>query len=105
MDTDKAEATAKDARRAFVLTRKLKERIQELHDQLANSRKELRVEPEHVQQVVETALELAGQPALRPTKLAGVPLQPRCSMCQSCGHPGIAALKGLRTRTRRRCDR
>lgn len=71
LDTDAAEASAKDAKRGLTFARKVKERIAELHQQLASSRQQLRVEPEHVHQVVATALELAGQPALMPATLQG----------------------------------
>ena len=73
LETERAEAPAKEARRALTFARKIEERIKELHEQLANSRKELRVEPEHVEKVVTTALDLAGQPPLRPSKLPGAP--------------------------------
>lgn len=73
LDTVVAETTAKDARRGLTFVRKVRERIAELHDQLAASRQQLRVEPDHVFEVVATALELAGQPALRPASLPGAP--------------------------------
>jgi superfamily II DNA or RNA helicase len=73
LDTGSAESTAKEVRRSLTFARKVKERIGELHEQLANSRQQLRVAPDHVQQVVATALELAGQPPLQPARLDGAP--------------------------------
>ena len=73
LDTNAAEATAKEAKRGLTFARKVKERIAELHQQLASSRQLLRVEPANVHQVVATALELTGRPALVPTKLPGNP--------------------------------
>lgn len=72
LDTERAEADARETKKQFTFTRDLRKRIAELHAQLADSRRQLRVEPAHVRTVVETALVLAGQPPLRETKLAGV---------------------------------
>lgn len=46
--------------------RRMDERLAELRDELLGSRETLHLEPERVQRVVDTALDLAGQPPLRP---------------------------------------
>src|SRR5437764_5674106 len=64
LETRTAEEKAVPLRSLLKFERKLKEQIDKLHDQLQESRYELRLTPENVQAVVETALELAGQPPL-----------------------------------------
>src|SRR6266566_10151491 len=65
LDTRTAEEKAAPLRSLLKFERKLKEQIDKLHDQLQESRRELGLTPEHVQAVVEVALELAGQPPLQ----------------------------------------
>jgi hypothetical protein len=60
------------ARKDLTFERDLRERVQELHDGLAESRKKLRVDPANVRAVVEVALEMAGQPGLQESQLEGV---------------------------------
>ncbi|MDQ2716480.1 MAG: DISARM system SNF2-like helicase DrmD [Chloroflexota bacterium] len=72
LDTKHAEEQAPSRRmRAFERKQreKLGERIQLLYQQLQDGRRELGLTPENVQAVVETALELARQPALQPRTL------------------------------------
>ena len=64
LETRTAEEKAAPLRSLLKFERKLKEQIDKLHDQLQESRVELHLTPEHVRAVVETALELAGQPPL-----------------------------------------
>ena len=64
LETRTAEEKAAPLRSLLKFERKLKEQIDKLHDQLQESRYELHLTPEHVRAVVETALELAGQPPL-----------------------------------------
>ncbi len=64
LDTASAEGNAAPLRSLLKFERRLKEQIERLHDQLQESRRELDLTPEHVQAVVEIALELAGQPPL-----------------------------------------
>jgi hypothetical protein len=52
--------------------RDLRAAIEKLRDQLSETRRELHLNPENVQKVVEVALEVAGQPLLIPSKLEGV---------------------------------
>ena len=64
LETHVAEEKAAPLRSLLKFERKLKEQIARLHDQLQESKYELHLTPEHVQAVVETALELAEQPPL-----------------------------------------
>lgn len=70
--TDEAERSAEPIRKQLRFERNLREQIEKLHDQLQESRHTLRLSPENVQTVVEIALELAGQPPLQPTGVAGI---------------------------------
>lgn len=69
LDTTDAERTGEPIRRMLTFERKLQDQIAQFREQLGDSRKELRVEPEHVRAVVETGLELAGQPPIQPTRV------------------------------------
>ena len=60
----------KAARALNRLERDLRQRIADLHDQLAESIAELHLHPANVERVTNTALELAHQAPLRPTTLA-----------------------------------
>src|SRR5260221_6866836 len=64
LETRTAEEQAAPLRSLLKFERRLKEQVDKLHDQLQESRVELHLTPEHVRAVVETALELAGQPPL-----------------------------------------
>ena len=72
LDTVAAEHAAEPSRRMLRLERQLREQIEKLHEQLQESRRDLRITPENVQAVVEVALELAGQPPLRPAEAPGI---------------------------------
>ncbi len=72
LETRIAEERAAPLRSLLKFERKLKEQIARLHDQLQESKHELHLTPEHVQAVVETALELAEQPPLTRTTLKSV---------------------------------
>lgn len=68
LDTRKAEEDADQVRRLFKFERDLAKQIKQLMDQLQETKRELRLSPDNIQKVVQVALELAGQPALLPTK-------------------------------------
>lgn len=72
LDTTRAEQEAQAPRHLLRIERNLREQISKLHDQLQESRRELRVNPANVQAVISVALELAGQPPLEAISLAGV---------------------------------
>jgi len=65
LDTRSAEEKAAPLRSLLKFERRLRDQIEHLHQQLQESRRELGLTPENVQAVVETALELAGQPPLQ----------------------------------------
>ena len=64
LDTKRAESEAEPVRKLFKFERDLAKQIKALKDKLHETRRELRLDPENVQKVVEIALELAGQPGL-----------------------------------------
>ena len=76
LDTDAAEREAGPARSLLKLERQLREQIEQLHDQLQETRRELHLSPDNIKKVVMIGLELAGQPPLRE---AAVPLWPNGS--------------------------
>jgi hypothetical protein len=59
-------------RRLLTFERKLREQIEHHMEQLQETRHDLHLEPERVQQVVTIALELAGQPPLREAEVEGI---------------------------------
>src|SRR5205823_12232279 len=72
LDTRTAEEKAAPLRSLLKFERKLREQIDRLREQLDESRRELSLTPQHVQSVVEIALELAGQPPLQRASLIGL---------------------------------
>ncbi len=72
LDTAVAEREAEPVRRMLRLEQRLREQLAELRDQLAETRRELRLTPENIEAVVAIALELAGQPPLRPAEIPGI---------------------------------
>ncbi|MEI6415059.1 MAG: DISARM system SNF2-like helicase DrmD, partial [Pseudomonadota bacterium] len=68
LDTGKAESEAGPIRKLFKFERDLQKQIQALMTQYHETRKELRLSPENIAQVVAVGLSLAGQPALIPAK-------------------------------------
>lgn len=72
LDTARAEQDAEPVRRMLKFERKLQEQLKTLSEQLFDTRKELDLTPEHIENVVRVGLELAGQPALIPVELPGV---------------------------------
>ena len=68
LDTEKAEKEAEPIRKMLKFERDLQKQVQTLMEQYRETRKELRLSPENICQVVRVGLALAGQPALVPTK-------------------------------------
>src|SRR5262249_34181302 len=81
LDTRKAEEEAEPVRRLFKFERDLAKQIKQLMDQLHETKRELRLSPDNIQKVVQVALELAGQPALLPTKAEGIWPDPKRHEC------------------------
>ncbi len=68
LNTDKAEKDAEPIRRMLKFERDLQKQVQALMEQYRETRRELRLSPENICQVVSVGLALAGQHALIPTK-------------------------------------
>jgi superfamily II DNA or RNA helicase len=71
LDTARAERESEPIRALLKFERKLREQLEKLAAQLQNTERELRLSPANIQNVVETGLALAGQPALRPVAETG----------------------------------
>jgi superfamily II DNA or RNA helicase len=71
LDTSRAERDAEPVRAVLKFERKLREQLQKLADQLADTQRGLRLSPANIQNVVETGLALAGQPPLKPATSSG----------------------------------
>ncbi len=72
LDTVKAEQDARPIRRMLSFERDLRERLRKHAEQLEETRKNLSISPSNIKRAVDTALELAGQPALKPLRMEGV---------------------------------
>ena len=68
LDTLKAENEAEPIRKMLKFERDLRKQCEDLKRQHDASRKELRLSPDNIRQVVSVGLTLAGQPALTPSK-------------------------------------
>jgi superfamily II DNA or RNA helicase len=68
LDTTKAEKEAEPIRKMLKFERDLQKQVQALMEQYRETRRELRLSPDNICQVVSVGLSLAGQPALMPTK-------------------------------------
>ena len=77
LDTGRAERRLDPVRRQIKFERNLRDQIERLSQQLAESRQTLRLAPENIKMVVDVALQLAGQPPLQaaadPTLPPGAP--------------------------------
>ena len=105
LDTARAESDAAPVRRMLKFERDLREQIQRLRDQLDETTRELRLSPANVQHVVETALDLAGQPQLVPVTGSGRPSPARCSTSRRSPGAGSTAPTAFATRTPARSAR
>jgi len=72
LETRQAEREAEPVRKLLKFERNLQEQVQRLRERLEESRRELQLSPENVQQVVETALHLTGRPGLIPAAAPGI---------------------------------
>jgi superfamily II DNA or RNA helicase len=73
LDTRDAETTAAKAKRFVAAERQLREKIAKLHERLMEAREGFQLTPERICRVVQTALSLAGKPALKPIAFTGLP--------------------------------
>lgn len=72
LDTEAAERDADKIRSLLPVERRLREKIEKLHDQLRETQRDLALSPENIQSVVSIGLALAGQPPLRPATVPGL---------------------------------
>lgn len=72
LDTAVAEREAQPLRRLMKFERSVQGRIEQLKEQLGNTRRELRLTPENITAVVKIGLELARQPGLLPVEVPGL---------------------------------
>lgn len=72
LDTSRAEQEAEPVRRMLKFERKLREQLEKLAAQLNDTKHELNLTPEHIENVVHVGLELAGQPKLVPVEVDGI---------------------------------
>lgn len=72
LDTVVAESEAGAVRKQLKFERDLRRQIAEHYAQVQETRRDLDLTPDNVQAVVETALALAGQPALSPAEAPGI---------------------------------
>ena len=75
--------------------RDLAKQIKALTDKLHETRRELRLDPENVQKVVEVALELAGQPPLEEAKVPGLWPDPKRKSCPVFRLPALIGELGV----------
>jgi SNF2 family DNA or RNA helicase len=68
LNIEKAEKEAEPIRKMLRFERDLQKQVQALMEQYRESRRDLRLSPDNIRQVVSVGLSLAGQPALMPTK-------------------------------------
>lgn len=72
LDTKAAEKEAEPVRGMLKFEQRVREQIEKLREQLQETKRTLRLSPENIRSVVNVGLELAGQPGLIETKLAGL---------------------------------
>jgi SNF2 family DNA or RNA helicase len=72
LDTTRAEQEAEPVRRMLKFERKLREQLEKLAAQLHETRHELKLTPEHIENAVRVGLELAGQAPLIPVEVPGI---------------------------------
>lgn len=77
LDTDQAERTAKRAGALLKFERDIQRQLEQFTEQLNETKSELRLSPENIQNVVEIALELVGQPPLQEAEVPGIWPDPR----------------------------
>ena len=72
LDSSRAELEAEPVRRMLKFERKLREQLEKLAAQLNDTKHELNLTPDHIENVVHVGLELAGQPKLIPVEVDGI---------------------------------
>ncbi len=90
LDTSRAERESQPVRALLKFERKLREQLEKLASQLRDTERELRLSPANIQNVVETGLAIAGQPALRSAKEPGLFYLPALSGSWASCSEGLA---------------
>jgi superfamily II DNA or RNA helicase len=93
LDTVRAEQEAEPVRRVLKFERKLREQLEKLAAQLDETKRELNLTPQHIQNMVRVALELAGQPPLVPLEVKGIWPDP-LGMRKTCPVFKLPAMSG-----------
>lgn len=93
LDTARAEQEADPVRRILKFERKLREQMEKLAAQLDETKRELNLTPEHVENLVRVALELASQPPLVPIEVKGIWPDP-LGMRKTCPVFRLPAMSG-----------
>ncbi len=73
LDTRNIETQATETRKRLPTEKRIRERVERLHQRLLESVEAFRLSPENVANAVKVALEIANQPALRPIRFSGAP--------------------------------
>jgi hypothetical protein len=73
LDTRSAETIAEEARKRLPTEKKIRERVERLHQKLVDSTETFRLSPENIANAVHVGLEIANQPALRPIRFKDAP--------------------------------
>ncbi|MDY0167613.1 MAG: DISARM system SNF2-like helicase DrmD [Thermoguttaceae bacterium] len=94
LDTKQAEGEAQPIKKLLKFERDLAKQIKELVDQLQETRKEWRLEPENIQKVVEIGLELADQPKLIEAEIEGIWPDPKQHQCPVFHLPALSGSWG-----------
>jgi superfamily II DNA or RNA helicase len=93
LDTTRAEQEAEPVRRMFKFDRKLREQLEKLASRLDETKNELNLTPEHIENVVRIGMELAEQPPLIPVEVENIWPDPT-GVLKSCPVFRLPALSG-----------
>ena len=72
LDTAAAGREETPLRSILAMERRLRDRVAELHNQLQQTKRDLRLSPDNIRHVVSVGLALAGQPPLIPAMVPGL---------------------------------
>ncbi len=93
LDTTRAEQEAEPVRRMLKFDRKLREQLEKLASRLDETKNELSLTPEHIENVVRVGMELAEQPPLIPVEVENIWPDPT-GVLKSCPVFRLPALSG-----------
>ncbi len=93
LDTTRAEQEAEPVRRMLKFDRKLREQLEKLASQLDETKHDLNLTPEHIENVVRVGMELAEQPSLIPVEVENIWPDPT-NILKSCPVFRLPALSG-----------